>query len=463
MVRVADVLRSAADISLAWRVPEELAFRSVTNDSRLARPGSLFVAVRGERDGHDFVADAYARGARGVIGERLIDDLDWLPESARRGFAYFIAPSSLDALHNLASYWRGLHPVRTVGITGSVGKTTVKELTAGVLAGRYRVLKNEKNYNNEIGLPLSLLRLHRGHEVAVLEMGMYSVGEIAALCRVARPEIGVVVNVGPTHLERLGSIERIAQAKSELVQALPATGLAILNGDDERVQKMAGLAKGRVATFGIQPHCDFRATDVVSRGLRGIEFTAVWRDQSIRISTRMLGKHSVYPCLAALAVGLEMGLSPEEAASRLKRPPQQSRLALLKGPSGSIIIDDTYNASPVSVIAALDLLSETRGRRVAILGDMLELGEYEEAAHREVGRKAARSVDVLIAVGERARWIADEARSAGLSRVRAVASRAEVELSLEKGDVVLVKGSRGMRMEEVVARLMGSEGARTRA
>lgn len=458
MVRVADVLESTAHVSLAWSVPKELAFRGVTNDSRLARPGSLFIAVRGERDGHDFVADAYARGARGVLGERLVDNLDWLPESAKRKFAYFIAPNSIDALHSLASYWRELHPVRAIGITGSVGKTTVKELTARVLAGKYRVLKNEKNFNNEIGLPLSLLRLHRGHEVAVLEMGMYAIGEIADLCRLARPEIGIIVNVGPTHLERLGSIERIAQAKSELVEALPPTGLAVLNGDDGRVLKMADLAKARVITFGSQPHCDFRATELVSRGLHGIEFTAVWHDRSIRISTSMLGKHSIYPCLAALAVGLEMGLSPEEAASRLKRPPQQSRLALLRGPRGSTIIDDTYNASPVSVIAALDLLSETRGRRIAILGDMLELGDYEEAAHREVGRKAACSVDLLIAVGERARWIADEAKSAGLSRVRAVASRAEVELPLQKGDVVLVKGSRGMRMEEVVARLMKSNG-----
>ncbi len=459
MLKVADILKGLENGALAWEVPLELSFRSVTNDSRLAKPGSLFVAMRGERDGHDFIADAYAKGARGVIGERLVEDLEWLPRDQRGSFAYFLAGNSLEALQGLARYWRRRHAVDTVGVTGSVGKTTAKELIAHVLAGRYHVLKNEKNYNNEIGLPLSILGLRRTHDVAVMEMGMYALGEISTLCHIAQPRIGVVTNVGPTHLERLGSIERIAEAKSELVRALPPEGVAILNADDERVRQMARLSRARVVTFGLGSDCDIRAVDVTSHGLGGLDFTIHWCGGKETISTSLLGRHSVYPCLAALAVGLELRMSPAEIAARLRRPPRQIRLSVVAGPRGSTIIDDTYNASPVSTNAALELLSETKGRRVAILGDMLELGDYEETGHREVGRRAAECADVLVAVGERSRWIAEEARSAGLGDVREFAARDDVEFCPEPGDVILVKGSRGMRMDEIVSRLVQSEKA----
>lgn len=454
MLTVNDVLKGCGNCRLAWDVASATRFDSVTQDSRLAKPGSLFVAIRGERDGHDFIADAYARGARGAIGERLPTSLDWLPAAQRSSFAYFLVPKGLDALQSLAGYWRQAHQIETVGITGSVGKTTAKELIAGLLARRFRVLKNEKNFNNEIGLPLTLLSLRPNHQVAVMEMGMYTLGEITSLCRIAQPRIGVVTNVGPTHLERLGSIERIAQAKSELVQALPTNGLAVLNGDDDRVRRMAQAAPCRVITFGCDQACDLRATDIVSHGLDGIEFTLRWNGHQQRVTTSLLGKHNVYACLAASAVALEMGLTVPEIVAGLERPPQQIRLSVLKGPRGSTIIDDTYNASPASTIAALELLSETKGRRVAILGDMFELGDYEETGHREVGHRAAHCVDTLIAVGDRSRWIAEEARSAGLADVKAVSNRDDVELTLGQGDVVLVKGSRGMRMEDIVNRLM---------
>lgn len=456
MLRVADILRGVEGITLAWEVPTDTAFRSVTNDSRLAKRGSLFVAMRGERDGHDFIADAHVRGARGVIGERLLADLDWLPREQRQDFAYFVTENSLAALQDLAAYWRTRHAVDTIGVTGSVGKTTAKELIAHVLAGRFRVLKNEMNYNNEIGVPLTLLGLRRSHDVAVVEMGMYALGEIATLCRIARPRIGVVTNVGPTHLERLGSIERIAEAKSELVRSLPPDGAAILNGDDERVRRMGRLAAARVVTFGFGSECDVRAVDVVSRGLNGVECEIQWAGGRERVVSTLLGKHSVYACLAAFAVGLELRVPADEIVARLRQPPRQIRLSVVAGPRGSTIIDDTYNASPASTNAALEVLGEASGRRVAILGDMFELGDYEESGHREVGRQAAKCADVLVAVGERSRWTAEEARAAGMGDVREFAAREDVDFSPEPGDVILVKGSRGMRMDEIVARLLQS-------
>jgi UDP-N-acetylmuramoyl-tripeptide--D-alanyl-D-alanine ligase len=453
-LNVSEILRGIPNARLAWEPSRQLRFSNVTNDSRLAKAGSLFVALQGERDGHDFIANAYSQGARGVIAEREIDVASWLPAEAQRSFLYVVTSNSLEALQQLATYWRTSHLIPTVGITGSYGKTTTKELVARVLGARFDVLRNEKNLNNEIGVPLTILQLRSRHEVAVIEMGMYALGEIAELSKISQPRIGVVTNVGAQHLERLGSIECIAQAKSELIQALPRDGIAILNGDDQRVRAMATLGPSTVITYGLGEDNTIRATDIVHKGLEGLEFTLAYPEGQARVTTSLLGNHSIYAYLAAAAVGFQMGLSVKEIKERLRRPAQSLRLKLVKGPAGSTIIDDTYNAGPASTIAALDVLSSAQGRRIAILADMAELGDFEEAGHREVGRKAAASVDTLITVGPRARWIAEEAQAHGLVDVRAVSAKQEVDLRLTGEDTVLVKGSRGMKMEDVVAQLL---------
>jgi UDP-N-acetylmuramoyl-tripeptide--D-alanyl-D-alanine ligase len=374
-----------------------------------------------------------------------------------------IVPDSLAGLQQAAAYWRRQHNVTVIGITGSVGKSTSKELIATVLSRHYRTLKSEGSYNNEIGLPLTLLHLTGAHERVILEMGMYALGEIAALAEIARPRIGVVTNVGPTHLERLGSIERIAQAKAELPRALPPAaegGIAILNADDERVRAMADQTQARVFTYGLDPHADLWADEIESDGLEGIRFRLHHGRETIHARVPLLGRHSVHTALRAAAVGLVEGLSWGEIVAGLQDESAQLRLLAVAGPGGSVLLDDSYNASPESCIAALSLLAELDGRKVAVLGDMYELGRFEEEGHKIVGRRARDVADVLVTVGELGRIIGQEALDVGLAAdtVHMVETKAEaIDLLrplLRDGDKVLVKGSRGMAMEEIVSALV---------
>lgn len=458
ILTLADVASGTAPSRVHGTAGFGLPFANVVHDSRLARPGSLFVALRGERDGHDFIRDAVARGASGVLGERLLPESEWLEVAAGRAIAYVVAENSLAALQHLARYWREKQAVEVVGITGSVGKTSTKEAVAGVLARRFRVLKNERNYNNEIGLPLTLLSLDGTHEKAVLEMGMYSLGEIRDLCALALPRVGVVTNVGPVHLERLGTVERIAQAKAELVEALPADGVAILNGDDPLVRGMAVRTRARVVYYGLGEGCDICATGVEGRGLQGVRFVLQASGRSQQVEVGLPGRHSVYNALAAAAVGFALGLSWEDVVAGLGGLEAGLRLVTVRGRNGSVVIDDTYNASPASMLAALDVLAELPAPRTAVLGDMLELGSYEEEGHREVGRRAAEVVDRLIAVGQRARWMAAEAAACGLADIVYAQSSEDVRYAPRPGEHILVKGSRSMRMEAVVEGLC-EEGA----
>jgi UDP-N-acetylmuramoyl-tripeptide--D-alanyl-D-alanine ligase len=264
----------------------------------------------------------------------------------------------------------------------------------------------------------------------------------------------VVTNVSHSHLERLGSIERIQQAKAELVEALPEHGLAVLNGDERLVRAMDKRAKARHVLYGTNQACQVRGRNIRVHALEGITFDLIANDRTAKVRTPLLGRHGVYPCLAAAAVGLELGLSMDEVAEGLKNTPPTVRVQALPGKNDSIIIDDTYNASPYSTSAALDLLGRMRGRRIAILGDMFELGHYEERGHRLVGRRAAKNVDKLIVVGPRARWIGEEAARAGLKDVEFHTANTAIDFPLTPKDYILVKGSRGMRMEEVVAKLV---------
>ena len=430
-------------------------------DSRRITPGSCYVALQGERvDSHRFVVEALRAGAVAALVSRPVDlppDLD---------AAIVVVPDPLVALGELAAWWRRRHAVRVVGITGSTGKTIAKEITADVLSRTMTTLRNEGNLNSETGLPMTLLRLDESHRAAVLEMSMYTVGEIAWLAEIARPEVGVVLAVHPAHLERAGSIERIAQAKSELPAALPRDGLAVLNADDPAVAAMRAVTAAPVRTFGLGPGADVRAEDVTSRGLGGTEFTIVAPWGTRRVVSALPGRHLVPHALAAAAVAERFGVPLDEVEAALAAGSHAAhRMHVTEARSGATLVDDTYNASPVSVAAALDFLAETPlaagRRRVAVLGDMLELGPDEERLHREIGTRAASVADAIIAVGARGRWIAEAARAAGHSRVSTVDDADEAAAALERevapgpGDVVLLKASRGIGLDRTVQLLEG--------
>lgn len=465
MLTLADVIEG-----LAGRRPERLEqpISTTVIDSRQAEPGALFIALKGEHaDGHDYVADAFSRGAVAAIVERDVttSGLMWdLTDPARTLPSAWSLPlvlktaSSLQALQQAATFWRWQHELRVVGITGSVGKTTTKELAAAVLARRYVTLKSEASYNNEIGLPLALMHLTNEHERAVLEMGMYDVGEIAGLARIARPHVGVVTIIGPVHLERARTIERIVKAKMELVEALPPTpeGVAILNYDDERVRGMAQATQARVFYYGLSPDADLWADHIEGLGLDGIRFRLHHGGETLHVKIPLLGRHSVHTALRAAAVGLAEGLDWQEIIEGLRGPSAQLRLVSVPGPKGAIILDDTYNASPASTFAALNLLDELDGRKIAVLGDMLELGGYEREGHEKVGMRALEVADVLITLGPRGHIIGETALRWGMpaDHVHILEENAEVVTLLEQmvtgDDVILVKGSRAMRMEEIV-------------
>lgn len=452
----------------------QVAFPEAVIDSRLATPGSLFVALGGEKvDGHDFLADAVARGAKAALVRRdraaglQLDQPFALVEPTGAGLEgatpaavlLIVVEDPLAALHRLAIYHRGQFAPKVIGITGSVGKTSTKEVAAAVLQRRYSTLKNPRSYNNESTLPLTLLQFNASHEVAVLEMGAYVPGDIALLAQLARPQIGIVTNVGPSHMERMGSIEAVARTKSELVRALPPDGYAILNIDDPRVRAMAEVTPARPFFYGLDPVADLWADQIESRGLAGISFRAHYAGDEVVLKLPLLGQHSVHTALAAAAPGLLLGLGWDAIVDGLRDESAQLRLLAVAARGGATLIDDTYNASPASSMAALNLLAELDGRRIAVLGDMLELGPVEESAHRLVGRRVAEVAQTLITVGRRARWIADEAALSGLpaDQIHSLDSnRAAIELLgglLQPGDYVLIKGSRGAAMEGIVAAL----------
>jgi len=446
---------------------EQLIRRAVI-DSREAGPGDLFVALRGERaDGHNFVADAFGRGAVAALVEQDLP-LDWhvidlrSPPGAATQVTLPVClrvNNVLRALQDLSGFWRAKFGVRVVGITGSVGKTSTKELVWAVLSRRFRTLRNEGNLNNEIGVPLTLLQLEPEYARLVLEMGMYARGEIARLCELAQPVVGVVTNIGPVHLERLGSLEAIAAAKAELVEALPPDGVAVLNYDEPLVLEMAGRTSARVLLYGLDSRADLWADDIESEGLEGISFRMHYRRESMKVHVPLLGRHSVHTALRAAAVGLAEAMPWDDILAGLQDRQAQIRLVAVLGPRGSTILDDTYNSSPASAIAALNLLAELEGRKIAVLGDMLELGSYEAEGHRLVGRRAMDVAEILVAVGPRGRIIGQEALSLGMNPDRVCLcddNQAAIECLLETiqpGDCVLIKGSRGMNMEDIVIAL----------
>lgn len=441
-------------------------------DSRCAIRGAMFVALPGERvDGHDYVSDAFSGGAQLAIIQRdlssqfpvidLTNEANLATLPMEQGPFCLLVKDSLQALQQIARFYRRKFTLRVIGITGSVGKSTTKEVVAEVLNQRYRTLKNPGNLNNEIGLPLTLLGLSERHQIAILEMGFYVPGEIGFLCDLALPQVGVITNIGTVHAERAGSQEAIAQGKAELVQALPPApeGIAILNYDDRRVRKMAEQTQARVFFYGLSSRADLWADDVEGLGLEGIRFRLHYRNETLHLRAPLIGRHSVHTALRASAVGLVEGLTWQEIVNGLRSGRAQLRLVAVRTESGAILLDDTYNASPESTLAALNLLEELEGNKIAVLGDMLELGPYEWQGHEMVGVRAAEVAQELVTVGKRGRMIAAAAHRAGMKghlitefeNCQQVISYLQPRLS--DRDVVLVKGSRGMRMDRIVAAL----------
>jgi UDP-N-acetylmuramoyl-tripeptide--D-alanyl-D-alanine ligase len=449
-------------------------------DSRQVIPGSLFIALPGEHhDGHDFVGEAFQAGAgyalvgRDLSSQFAVLDLrnpllsDKLDDclSKLEGVFCIQVNDPLKALQQVAKFWRNKLTVQVIGITGSVGKSTTKEVVAEVLGQRYCTLKNKGNLNNEIGLPLTMLSLTEAHERAVLEMGFYVPGEIKLLCDLAAPCIGVVTNIGTVHASRAGSQAVIAKGKTELVQALPNDGFAILNYDDKLVRRMAEQTQAQVFFYGMEAVVDLWADNIESLGLEGIRFSMHYRQQKnrpaevLQLRVPLIGRHSVQTVLRATAVGLVDGLTWQEIVNGLRSASNELRLIAVRTQNGALVLDDTYNASPESMLAALNLLNDLQGHKIAVLGDMLELGQYEQRGHEMVGIRAAEVVDELVTLGERGRIIAQAAMEAGLptnkitilDQVEQVIKYLKPELKPD--DVVLVKGSNMMRMDSIVSAL----------
>jgi UDP-N-acetylmuramoyl-tripeptide--D-alanyl-D-alanine ligase len=429
--------------------PEHLA-QGYSIDSRTVRAGQLFFAVKGERlDGHDFVEQALKNGAIAAVVRK--DQLNRYPRETR----LLVVEDTLVALQTLATAVRKLWGKTLIAVTGSAGKTTTKEAIAHVLSTRFRVLKSEGNFNNHFGLPLMLLKLESEYDVAVIEMGMSHAGEIGALAKIAQPEIGVVTNVAPVHLEFFDSLAGIARAKYELVESLPANGVAVLNGDDEYVSQFGRGFKGKVVMYGTRATADVRAEKIQSKGTEGAEFDVVIRGVREHVTLPLVGEHNVLNGLAAVAVGLERGLKPAEAVGALATlAPGDKRGQVLQ--VGNItVINDCYNSNPKAMEAMVDALAAMAAkRRIVVAGEMLELGPAGEEMHRQAGRHMAeKKIDALLGVRGLAQAMVEGARKAG-TRAEFVASPEEAGEWLAReardGDVVLLKASRGVKLEKAL-------------
>lgn len=468
MLTLADIIETLQGIRPSGT---NLGISEAVVDSRHVIPGALFVAIKGERtDGHAYVTEAFKNGAHLALIEKAIDPsvpvvdlttpLDANYSFPNPPFALKVG-NTVDALQKIAAFWRNRFNVRVIGITGSVGKSTTKELTAELLSKRFRTLKNQGNLNNEIGLPLTLLRLGPGYECVVLEMGFYEPGDIDLLCSIAHPQIGVLTNIGTVHASRAKSQEAIARGKSELVQALPAApiGTAILNKDDPLVVPMQALTKARVFFYGLDPSADLWADRIESRGLDGIRFCIHYKHESFNLQVPLIGRHSIHTILRAVSVAIVEGLTWGEIITGLQFASSQLRLVVVQTRQGALLLDDTYNASPESMLAALNLLDELPGRKIALLGGMNELGPYELSGHQKVGMRAAEVVDHLITYRENGRMIHDAAISGGFPDKQSAHLQTEDEVieklnrMLKTGDVVLVKGAHSLRMDNIVQAL----------
>lgn len=460
--KVSDILNATGG-SLERGNPATI-ISNISTDSRTLKEGDLFVALKGENfDGHDFVCQAIEKGAVGVVVSHKIQGLDDLIKSRSVNPCIINVENTVSALGDIAKYYRERFNIPIIGVTGSNGKTTTKDMIFAILSGKYNVLKSEGNLNNTIGLPLTLFRLSSEHQIAVLEMGISLPGEMSELVRIAQPSLGVVTNVSSTHIEFLGSVEGVAKEKQKLVEFAKD---AILNADDKLVADMSKVVKGDVIFYGIKSSADVVAKDILMDQEGKPEFTVSVKkpiNAEERIKLPTIGHHNIYNALAGISVGVYFGVEIDIIRSSLEsyQPMSMRMQKLIIG--GITVIDDTYNANPVSMKMAVDFLREleTEGRKILVLGDMLELGIHSDELHDSIGKYIGENchVDMLITVGEKASIIAESAIESGIDKDIVFKCRNNSEASdllqkkLKDGDIVLIKGSRGMKMEEIVRSL----------
>jgi UDP-N-acetylmuramoyl-tripeptide--D-alanyl-D-alanine ligase len=473
------------------------------------RPGGLFVAHVSRRDGHDFAADAIGHGARAALVGRIPENLraavargavavaDFRPGAAARPAAdaaearplLVVVRQPLLALQGVAAWWRRRHGARVLAVAGAVGKTTTKELLANAVSRRYVTLRTAGNFNNELGLPITLLGLTPGHQAAVLEIGISEVGEMATFAAVAGADVAVMTRIVPEHMEFLRDLDTVEREEGGLIAALPAGGVAVLNAGDPRVARMAARTPAAVVRFGDPDAApataggrgaasgtgvDVWAADVVTLGLEGLTFTLhapAYPGGPRPVRLPLVGRHFVTAALAAAGAAFAAGCGWEDVVGGLEQTPETQRLAPRRLPGGVTVLDDAYNASPDSVKASLDVLAALPsggGRRLALLGDMLEMGDHGPPAHRELGAHVPGRADVLITVGELGREIARAAREAGVPSAdvyecdSASGAVSLLRHILRPGDMLLVKASHGMRLESVVDALDSGGGPGSR-
>ena len=428
---------------------ENLRVDRMQSDSRKVRRGDLFVALRGEKaDGHDFAEAAISHGAVAALVSRPISEK--LPAIE--------VTDTLRAYGDIAAGYRQLTGVKVVGITGSVGKTTTKEMTASVLEAAYHTAKTEGNHNNNLGLPMTIMDMPENTEVAVLEMGMNHSGEMEYLSDIARPDLAIITNIGTMHIEHLGTREGILQAKLEIMRGMPEDGAGVFNGDEPLLWNIRAIGKHKKYYYGIENHaCDVTATDIVELD-DGVRFVVHGFGQQFELFVPMLGRHAVYNALAATTVGLLLGVKPEQIQARFSSFHNTGMRQKIYVKNGVTIIEDCYNAGPESTEAALDVLAgiKTDGRRIAVLGDMLELGNRSAAEHYRIGRLAVGKADLLLTYGEHSVRTLTGAITGGMNPKNTDHFDTHEDMAhmlkmrVSEGDVVLFKGSRGMRMEKVL-------------
>ncbi|MCK4259015.1 MAG: UDP-N-acetylmuramoyl-tripeptide--D-alanyl-D-alanine ligase [Halanaerobiales bacterium] len=431
-------------------------FSGVSIDSRKIESGQLFFAIVGEKmDGHKFVEDALIQGGTGAIVDCEMDI------ELKEGQFLIKVKDTTSALQDLAHYYRKKFDIKVVGITGSAGKTTTKDMIASVLREKYNVLKTEGNLNNYYGLPLTLFQLKSEHEVLVVEMGMSDLKEIELLAKLAEPEFGVVTNIGHSHLEHLKTLDNVVLAKQELIENLVGQRIAILNVDDYRVRKMSALADQAVF-FGMDELANYRALKVDQNELKGMKI--ILEGEKISFDIPLPGEHNVYNALAAIAVGRVLGVSFSKIQEGLKNfQPSKMRMNISKLGENITLLNDAYNANPDSMQANLEVLANCSGRKIAVVGDMLELGSFAEKSHFDIGRFAAlKGIDLIFIKGDYRKFVAEGAVAGGLSSDKIFTFASNLKLAeqlldvVQPGDTILIKGSRGMKMEEV-AKILGEK------
>jgi len=454
------VTESLASELIESNIDGRIIFNRAVIDSREVTEGDLFIALPGEQvNGHDFVKEAINNGAKAAVIQEKNPTLYGLPT--------ILVKESLIALQELARAWRAHLQIEVIAITGSVGKTTTKRLTSWMLEQYFSTSSNSRNYNNEISVPLCLLEIKPESEKAVIEMGMYEIGDIEFLCQIAKPQVGVVLNVGPVHLARAGSLENIQKAKSELPKSISAKGFTILNLDDSNVWKMKNVTNGGVISYSAlgNNNADLYATDIVELTDEKIQFAINHHSEKIYTQLNSIGLHLVENALAAAAVGVASDLSLEEVCSALSMAPNVDRVKKITLENGAVLLDDTYNSQPKSLAAILRVIKKAQGHRVALLADMLELGEVSDLEHELAGQLAADSLDHLITLGSAAEIMATSALKNGIEKVDIAHTNDEAIdflVNAAKADsTLLIKGSQAFGLNNFIPKIISNYEAPT--